>query len=976
MNQKSIKKFDIAFDQYGNPTAAYVIYDDGSYEPKLLTDPKEIRKVTVQVSKQNPDAAQLRAIATKHNSIEELERAYQADFAKSDHGITPDSNVRGEKVTDKNYSGKTLAAVGATAAVLGAAGGAVGTAAMHAMNNQPDKADAKIVATAETAAEADEDESQLTSNVEGENEPQVTSDVQEVSAQTTQEISNDLQSELKLTAFQEDFLETAETTISQYNDLCDKYDLSDDYKINIKEYLAAYISYNDLSDKEAKELIPILLETTAEDGNFIEVGQRIDTNTLNSWLQSLHAKWMGMSAVITDVEDVSVFDGFIQKVGMDTKTEQEANRMLEASQNSASTQKIVYTEENKAKDLSNLYHTREIYRQMWTYFAEANSNQQSLGKEYFAYVTDLVRESDGTVQQSATNSLIADTYGLSGYKIEGNPDATIVEYTHEYSSYMRSTQDDQHNQSYSDVIMSVDSKVEGPVATRFANAIKLADEAYNSIYSLIEEEGVVKYRDYVHSEYNEKFNEMLKKYEFELWNEEDTASKNKSLQELIREHSYRYNSMLDPANNGQYVGSTRTVTSTPEVYTETVPGEGDLILSDEEEQRAAIPGTEYNPEEIDQVADDLVDDGFTYHDNNNNGVVDGGDSLTDTGRDPKPPKIETPFDGAGTIVKGDGSTEQIYDDSHKSDSTNNPETEHVKDVMKENGYNADNRLPDDQTTSQPEAEAPAQDTPVVDEIPSTPEVEEPVIDETPSTPEVEKPVIDETPSAPDSGTTDDNNDVTHDANTDGTSVDVEVGDVVPLTLGEEDAAENSEVFDSEGNYIDGIVMASPAPEMEMTVETEQATIAETPVVETPAPEPAPVVETPVVETPAPEPAPAVETPVVETPAPEPAPAVETPVVEAPAPEPAPAVETPVVEAPVPEPAPAVETPVVEAPVPEPAPVVTEPVVEAPEPVAETTSSSVTVEVDGDLATFDGAGNLTNVEPAPVAEEATENVKTM
>ena len=930
MNQKSIKKFDIAFDQYGNPTAAYVIYDDGSYEPKLLTDPKEIRKVTVQVSKQNPDAAQLRAVATKHNSIEELERAYQADFAKSDHGITPDSNVRGEKVTDKNYSGKALAAVGATAAVLGAAGGAVGTAAMHAMNNQPDKADAKIVATAETAAEADEDESQLTSNVEGENEPQVTSDVQEVSAQTTQEISNDLQSELKLTAFQEDFLETAETTISQYNDLCDKYDLSDDYKINIKEYLAAYISYNDLSDKEAKELIPILLETTAEDGNFIEVGQRIDTNTLNSWLQSLHAKWMGMSAVITDVEDVSVFDGFIQKVGMDTKTEQEANRMLEASQNSTSTQKIVYTEENKAKDLSNLYHTREIYRQMWTYFAEANSNQQSLGKEYFAYVTDLVRESDGTVQQSATNSLIADTYGLSGYKIEGNPDATIVEYTHEYSSYMRSTQDDQHNQSYSDVIMSVDSKVEGPVATRFANAIKLADEAYNSIYSLIEKEGVVKYRDYVHSEYNEKFNEMLKKYEFELWNEEDTASKNNSLQELIREHSYRYNSMLDPANNGQYVGSTRTVTSTPEVYTETVPGEGDLISSDEEEQRAAIPGTEYNPEEIDQVADDLVDDGFTYHDNNNNGVVDGGDSLTDTGRDPKPPKIETPFDGAGTIVKGDGSTEQIYDDNHKSDSTNNPETEHVKDVMKENGYNADNRLPDDQTTSQPEAEAPAQDTPVVDEIPSTPEVEEPVIDET--------------PSAPDSGTTDDNNDVTHDANTDGTSVDVEVGDVVPLTLGEEDAAENSEVFDSEGNYIDGIVMASPAPEMEMTVETEQATVAETPVVETPAPEPAPAVETPVVETPAPEPAPAVETPVVEAPAPEPAPAV--------------------------------ETPVVEAPVPEPAPVVTEPVVEAPEPVAETTSSSVTVEVDGDLATFDGAGNLTNVEPAPAAEETTENVKTM
>ena len=98
----------------------------------------------------------------------------------------------------------------------------------------------------------------------------------------------------------------------------------------------------------------------------------------------------------------------------------------------------------------------------------------------------------------------------------------------------------------------------------------------------------------------------------------------------------------------------------------------------------------------------------------------------------------------------------------------------------------------------------------------------------------------------------------------------------------------------------------------------------------------------------------------------------------PAPEPAPVVTEPVVETPASEPAPVVTEPVVETPAPESAPVVTEPVVEtpAPEPIAETTSSSVTVEVDGDLATFDGAGNLTNVEPAPVAEETNENVKTM
>ena len=87
---------------------------------------------------------------------------------------------------------------------------------------------------------------------------------------------------------------------------------------------------------------------------------------------------------------------------------------------------------------------------------------------------------------------------------------------------------------------------------------------------------------------------------------------------------------------------------------------------------------------------------------------------------------------------------------------------------------------------------------------------------------------------------------------------------------------------------------------------------------------------------------------------------------------------PVVETAAPEPAPVVTEPVVETPAPEPAPVVTEPVVEtpAPEPVAETTSSNVTVELGNDIVTFDDAGNIASVEPAPVAEETNENVKTM
>ena len=221
----------------------------------------------------------------------------------------------------------------------------------------------------------------------------------------------------------------------------------------------------------------------------------------------------------------------------------------------------------------------------------------------------------------------------------------------------------------------------------------------------------------------------------------------------------------------------------------------------------------------------------------------------------------------------------------------------------------------DQSGSQPEVEEPSPEPPVVEETPSTPEIEEPA-----------PPVVEEQPSAPDDGIPGDNTDVTHDANTDGSSVDIDVGDFVPLVasdMDESSVVSEENVFDEYGQL--GEQTIESLNSSESVVETTPE-----PVVETAAPEPAPVVTEPVVETPAPEPAPVVTEPVVETPAPEPAPVVTEPVVETP----------------------------------------------APEPVAETTSSNVTVELGNDIVTFDDAGNIASVEPAPVAEETNENVKTM
>ena len=852
MNQKSIKKFDIAFDQDGNPTAAYVIYDDGSYEPKLLTDPKEIRKATVQVSKQNPDAAQLHAVATKHNSIEELERAYQADFAKADHGITPDSNVRGEKVTDKNYSGKALAAVGATAAVLGAAGGAVGTAAMHAMNNQPDKADAKIVATAETAAEADEDESQLTS------------DVEEATVQTTQEISKGLKERLELTDFQREFLENAEATIDQYNSLCEKYGLDADFKINLDEYLAAYINYNDLSINETKELIPMLMNA--------DNAETMDVNYIQTCLQSINSKFLGMSVTMTDPEDVSVFDGFIQDV-TGSMTEREAD--MEG-----------LTGEERENQLANLNKCRNIMREMWTHFVESNNSGELCGDDFYNFVSESINEEvNGIPTGSAFYRMFADTYLTCGGIHSANYDEIINARTHEQRSFDDSTQENQNEMSLSDNVVTHSNKVCGSIDERINTAWNDAREWFKETYAMMEEEGVttdIKY--YVNSEYNEEYNKLREKYkDIELFNVNDDEKAAK-LADLVNNYLHTHGRSWD-GNLSNYTASVSgggTTTTTTETWTEPAPA-NDVISSNKDEAYEAArqviandPTLSTVNENGDPMTQEQVDEWINQMDQEASKPPvtvtnpDGSTTTTDTVKNPDgsyttkeetvaPPDqtvIETPVD------------KNIYDEygnlvleGIESAPTGNPETDHVKDLIEQAQQDA--QTSQDQSGSQPEVEEPSPEPPVVEETPSTPEIEEPA-----------PPVVEEQPSAPDDGIPGDNTDVTHDANTDGTSVDVEVGDLVPLTLGEEDAAESSEVFDSEGNYIDGIVMASPAPEMEMTVETEQATVAETPVVETPAPEPAPVAETPVVETPAPEPAPVVETPVVETPAPEPAPVVD------------------------------------------------------------------------------------------------------
>ena len=948
MDNKKIIDMKYTVDENGKPVSATVIYDDNTYK-NAVNDPSQVIEWATQVARENPKE-NIRHIMRRASSEDALRRALEADLSRVDEngnqilhdGETNDDTI--EQIKDKHKFAKGVA-VGVTAAGLGAAG-LYGISQLGANGN--DTQNVAIASAKETAS-------------------------------TDELISDQLKDRLQLTDFQREFLENAEATIDQYNSLCEKYGLDDDFKISLDEYLAAYINYNDLSINETKELIPMLMNA--------DNAETMDVNYIQTCLQSINSKFLGMSVSMTDPEDVSVFDGFIQDV-TGSMTEREAD--MEG-----------LTGEERENQLANLNKCRSIMREMWTHFVESNNSGELCGDDFYNFVSESINEEvNGISTGSAFYRMFADTYLTCGGIHSANYDEIINARTHEQRSFDDSTQENQNEMSLSDNVVTHSNKVCGSIDERINTAWNDAREWFKETYAMMEEEGVttdIKY--YVNSEYNEEYNKLREKYkDIELFNVNDDEKAAK-LADLVNNYLHTHGRSWD-GNLSNYTasvsgGGTTTTTTTTETWTETIPEDQQPVINAEteynEKYQAGLPvisdqatidnWRNEKQEEVNQGKETTLNGEDMSDSMTTDKTVQNDQGGYDQTHKEYPDMIwnEEISDGENVFVDGiyDLKDEQgnldgtVHDDDYKAPETNNPETEHLKDKMEEYGYNADNRLPDDQTTFQPEAEAPAQDTPVVEEPPAQ---DTSVVDETPSAPEVEEPVIDNTPSTPDDGIPGDNTDVTHDANTDGSSVGIEVGDLVPLAasnMDESATVSEENVFDEYGQLSEQTIESLNSSES--VVETTPE-----PVVETVAPESAPVVTEPVVETPAPESAPVVTEPVVETPAPESAPVVTEPVVETPAPEPAPVVTEPVVETPASEPAPVVTEPVVETPAPESAPVVTEPVVEtpAPEPIAETTSSSVTVEVDGDLATFDGAGNLTNVEPAPVAEETNENVKTM
>ena len=837
------------------------------------------------------------------SSEDALRRALEADLSRVDEngnqilhdGETNDDTI--EQIKDKHKFAKGVAA-GVTVAGLGAAG-LYGISQLGANGN--DTQNVAIASAKETAS-------------------------------TDELISDQLKDRLQLTDFQREFLENAEATIDQYNSLCEKYGLDDDFKISLDEYLAAYINYNDLSINETKELIPMLMNA--------DNAETMDVNYIQTCLQSINSKFLGMSVAMTDPEDVSVFDGFIQDV-TGSMTEREAD--MEG-----------LTGEERENQLANLNKCRSIMREMWTHFVESNNSGELCGDDFYNFVSESINEEvNGISTGSAFYRMFADTYLTCGGIHSANYDEIINARTHEQRSFDDSTQENQNEMSLSDNVVTHSNKVCGSIDERINTAWNDAREWFKETYAMMEEEGVttdIKY--YVNSEYNEEYNKLREKYkDIELFNVNDDEKAAK-LADLVNNYLHTHGRSWD-GNLSNYTASVSgggTTTTTTETWTEPAPA-NDVISSNKDEAYEAArqviandPTLSTVNENGDPMTQEQVDEWINQMDQQaaKDPVTvtnpDGSTTTTDTVKNPDgsyttteetvaPPDqtvIETPVDG--DIFDEDGN---LVLEGNESAPTGNPETDHVKDLIEQAQQDA--QTSQDQSGSQPEVEEPSPEPPVVEETPSTPEVEEPA-----------PPVVEEQPSAPDDGIPGDNTDVTHDANTDGSSVDIEVGEFVPLVasdMDESSVVSEENVFDEYGQL--GEQTIESLNSSESVVETTPE-----PVVETAAPEPAPVVTEPVVETPAPEPAPVVTEPVVETPAPEPAPVVTEPVVETPAPEPAPVVETPVVETP------------------------------APEPVAETTTSNVTVEVDGDLVTFDDAGNLTNVEPAPVAEETNEDVKTM
>lgn len=577
-------------------------------------------------------------------------------------------------------------------------------------------------------------------------------------------------------------------------------------------------------------------------------------------------------------------------------------------------------------------------REMWTHFVESNNSGELCGDDFYNFVSESINEEvNGISTGSAFYRMFADTYLTCGGIHSANYDEIINARTHEQRSFDDSTQENQNEMSLSDNVVTHSNKVCGSIDERINTAWNDAREWFKETYAMMEEEGVttdIKY--YVNSEYNEEYNKLREKYkDIELFNVNDDEKAAK-LADLVNNYLHTHGRSWD-GNLSNYTASVSgggTTTTTTETWTEPAPA-NDVISSNKAEAYEAArqviandPTLSTVNENGDPMTQEQVDEWINQMDQEASKPPvtvtnpDGSTTTTDTVKNPDgsyttkeetvaPPDqtvIETPVDG--DIFDEDGN---LVLEGNESAPTGNPETDHVKDLIEQAQQDA--QISQDQSESQPEVEEPSPEPPVVEETPSTPEIEEPA-----------PPVVEEQPSAPDDGIPGDNTDVTHDANTDGSSVDIEVGDFVPLaTSGMDESSVVSEenVFDEYGQLSEQTIESLNSSES--VVETTPE-----PVVETPAPEPAPVVTEPVVETPAPEPAPVVTEPVVETPAPEPAPVVTEPVVETP----------------------------------------------APEPVAETTSSNVTVEVGGDLVTFDDAGNIASVEPAPVAEATNENVKTM
>ena len=485
MDNKKIIDMKYTVDENGKPVSATVIYDDNTYK-NAVNDPSQVIEWATQVARENPKE-NIRHIMRRASSEDALRRALEADLSRVDEngnqilhdGETNDDTI--EQIKDKHKFAKGVAA-GVTVAGLGAAG-LYGISQLGANGN--DTQNVAIASAKETAS-------------------------------TDELISDQLKDRLQLTDFQREFLENAEATIDQYNSLCEKYGLDDDFKISLDEYLAAYINYNDLSINETKELIPMLMNA--------DNAETMDVNYIQTCLQSINSKFLGMSVSMTDPEDVSVFDGFIQDV-TGSMTEREAD--MEG-----------LTGEERENQLANLNKCRSIMREMWTHFVESNNSGELCGDDFYNFVSESINEEvNGISTGSAFYRIFADTYLTCGGIHSANYDEIINARTHEQRSFDDSTQENQNEMSLSDNVVTHSNKVCGSIDKRINTAWNDAREWFKETYAMMEEEGVttdIKY--YVNSEYNEEYNKLREKYkDIELFNVNDDEKATK-LADLVKNY--------------------------------------------------------------------------------------------------------------------------------------------------------------------------------------------------------------------------------------------------------------------------------------------------------------------------------------------------------------------------------------------------------------------------------------------------------